>query len=334
MSYCGIVKFTTNIDAEITITGMKNKVTLNINPEAADTYYGFTSSIEGTGEITLHRESNTERWVILLSRSAVTTATASAPGGYATESAFTVPAVTSNLYNNTGVPVTLVANYVFSVSSTKTVYFSSGNLQYNANEPTNKWRFAENQWDICQSTAGEWNTFSWVDLFGWGTGNDPLKTSDNNEDYATFNDWGNYCGDPTGNSYTWYTLSQEEWQYLFEHSTYGMAKVEGVNGIIILPDNSSLSINTSHNAWDNNTISESVWNGTYKTAGAVFLPAAGYRWVGTDVLYVGDYGIYWSSTPIGEDFAGYVHFINNDVYPSYPSYRFSGQSVRLVCNAE
>lgn len=36
-------------------------------------------------------------------------------------------------------------NGLFSVSATQQVYFSQGNLQYQAS--TNTWRFAENQWD-------------------------------------------------------------------------------------------------------------------------------------------------------------------------------------------
>lgn len=72
----------------------------------------------------------------------------------------------------------------FSVSPNKLVYFSKGNLQYQAS--TNTWRFAENQWDYV-GDATEGNVYmddvkcnnsyisqtynGWIDLFGWGTGN-------------------------------------------------------------------------------------------------------------------------------------------------------------------
>lgn len=54
----------------------------------------------------------------------------------------------------------------FSVSDSTKVYFSQGNLQYQAS--TNTWRFAEHQWDyvgndnenISEKYAG------WIDLFG------------------------------------------------------------------------------------------------------------------------------------------------------------------------
>lgn len=49
------------------------------------------------------------------------------------------------------------------------VYFSQGNLQYQAS--TNTWRFAENQYDAIGSAnsnaAADYD--GWIDLFGWGT---------------------------------------------------------------------------------------------------------------------------------------------------------------------
>ena len=68
----------------------------------------------------------------------------------------------------------------FSVSATKQVQFSQGNLQYNSSEATYKWRFAEHQYDY----VGAWNTSTWVDLFGWGTwsgdATNPINESTNN----------------------------------------------------------------------------------------------------------------------------------------------------------
>lgn len=62
----------------------------------------------------------------------------------------------------------------FSVSADKQVFFSKGNLQYQAS--TGTWRFAEHQYDAIGNNAGN-NNFSdtrstqsdWIDLFGWGT---------------------------------------------------------------------------------------------------------------------------------------------------------------------
>ena len=76
-------------------------------------------------------------------------------------------------------------NCAFSITDSTTVYFSQGNLQYQAS--TNTWRFAQNQYDFVGSqnsilwegikgnVAGSDNTLvssaynGWVDLFGWGT---------------------------------------------------------------------------------------------------------------------------------------------------------------------
>ena len=62
----------------------------------------------------------------------------------------------------------------FSVSATKKVFFSPGNLQYQAS--TGTWRFAPNQWEAIGNNAGNNNFESdrstqsaWIDLFGWGT---------------------------------------------------------------------------------------------------------------------------------------------------------------------
>lgn len=75
---------------------------------------------------------------------------------------------------------------LFSVSSTQQVFFSKGNLQYQAS--TGTWRFAEHQWDIvggvyngqeygtvyengvkCDNTQISQNYSGWIDLFGWAT---------------------------------------------------------------------------------------------------------------------------------------------------------------------
>ena len=84
----------------------------------------------------------------------------------------------------------------FSIGCTDQVYFSQGNLQYQAS--TNTWRFAENQYNACGGSNGTGNKVpyrntgsgnqtaaasrstqaNWIDLFGWGTSgyHDPSDT--------------------------------------------------------------------------------------------------------------------------------------------------------------
>ena len=111
-NYCAIVKFTTtDIDADITITGMKNTVTVDFaanNAATSTTGNPYSFSKDGDGNITLHRQSNTARWAILLPQDEVTTATATATG-YASEGTFTVPGITANMYSNTGVNISMTA---------------------------------------------------------------------------------------------------------------------------------------------------------------------------------------------------------------------------------
>ena len=90
---------------------------------------------------------------------------------------------------------------LFSVSATKQVHFSQGNLQYQAS--TNTWRFAEHQYDYVGTQTADYCGFyggnvsgsdnrnisstynGWIDLFGWGTGSNPTLSSTSFEDYGT-----------------------------------------------------------------------------------------------------------------------------------------------------
>ena len=233
----------------------------------------------------------------------------------------------------------------FSVSATKTVTFSPGNLQYHP--ANNEWRFAQNQTDyIGEDNAGISATYNgWIDLFGWGTGNNPTNNSTDYEDYPTFVDWGvNKIGNDAPN--TWRTLTYEEWKYIINERSNasnlkGVAQVNGVNGLILLPDNwicpSGVTFKSGfHNNdgieyyADYQTISSSEWT-KLEASGAVFLPAAGYRY-GSDVGIVQNYGNYWSATEYRSDYSYYSGYL--DFYSHGASmgndYRYNGLSVRLV----
>ena len=232
---------------------------------------------------------------------------------------------------------------VFSVSADKQVTFSKGNLQYH---PANdEWRFAENQSDYIgnanSNIAADYN--DWIDLFGCGTGDAPTKSSTSDSDYSTFVDWGtNQIGSDAPN--TWRTLSYDEWEYLLKNrpnasSLKGVAQVNGVNGLIFLPDNWTCPAGVTfksgfHSYWSveaygqYQTFSAEQWS-KLESAGAVFLPAAGGR-NGSGVYNVQDSGCYWSAPEYyGGSSADCLYFDSVAAFVSYFS-RGHGRSVRLV----
>lgn len=260
-------------------------------------------------------------------------------------------------------------NGLFSVSATKKVYFSQGNLQYQAS--THTWRHAENQWDyIGADNANISQTNSdWIDLFGWGTSGynhgavcyQPWSTSENDMNYYPYGsnsanlfdqtgqaDWG-YNAISNGGSIinSWRTLTKEEWSYVFfSRNTasgihFAKAFVNGVNGVVLLPDSWSastyaLNFTNSIGADYCNTISAQDWTNTLQPAGAVFLPASGSRY-GTYVYNEGSVGIYWSSSRISSSNAYRLLFngtSSNGLSAIYSDDLYYGHSVRLVQDVE
>lgn len=243
----------------------------------------------------------------------------------------------------------------FSVSASKQVQFSQGNLQYQAS--TRTWRFAEHQYDIIGSDNSNISASysGWIDLFGWGTGNNPTNSSEDYKDYSTFVDWGvNAISNGGNQANLWRTLTKDEWVYLFctrwnASILFGLGSVNGVNGTIILPDSwttpqgASFTPSTSKGLADlggyyldkngdhfgDNIYTAEQW-AVMESAGAVFLPAAGSRQF-AGVHAVGSYGFYW--TPSGSDDHNppYLNFGSNCIYPSTGGLlRTAGCSVRLV----
>lgn len=233
----------------------------------------------------------------------------------------------------------------FSVSETKKVTFSKGNLQYHP--ANNKWRFAENQTDhIGDANSNCSSTYNgWLDLFGWSTSatNFGVSISTNNSDYSgSFVDWGtNQIGNDAPN--TWRTLTDEEWRYLLNTRTNAsylkaVAQVDGVNGLIFLPDNwvcpAGVTFKSgfhSSNGVDYyaayQTFTADQWS-KLEAAGAVFLPAAGFR-RGSSVENVQSRGLYWSATEYNSNFAYCLGFYSDEA-STYFTCRYRGLSVRLV----
>lgn len=251
----------------------------------------------------------------------------------------------------------------FSVSASKQVHFSPGNLQYQAS--TQIWRFAEKQYDIIGSDnaniSASYN--GWIDLFGWGTGENPTYASDNINDYITFVDWGTNAISNGGNKANqWRTLKKDEWVYLFFNrkkaaNLFGLGSVSSIKGLIILPDDwttpagvsfipsisdgwtttSTAYISDGDASFSHNIYLAAQWS-IMESAGAVFLPIAGDRY-GLDVRSDGTSAHYWSSTPSSSDYGDSVEayhllFHSLGIYPQSHFYRLCGNSVRLVKDIE
>ena len=251
-------------------------------------------------------------------------------------------------------------NGLFSVSDTQWVYFSKGNLQYQASN--NKWRFADSQYDCVGSNNINISSSydGWIDLFGWGTSGfnhgavcyQPWSTSTENSDYYAYGsfefnlddqtgmaDWGYNAISNGGNTTNmWRTLTNSEWIYVLNTriTTFGLrfakASVNGVKGMILLPDNWSSSYyslkqaNDSGASYSSNFMDASEWS-ILEQHGAIFLPAAGYRNLAA-VYSMDSYGGYWSASYYGVN-AYYMNFNGS----SNHSLRFYGRNVRLVCDA-
>jgi hypothetical protein len=258
---------------------------------------------------------------------------------------------------------------LFSVSDSTYVFFSQGNLQYIGSASTPYWKFADNQWDYLGINTGQ-NSIDQNkdrDLFGWGTSGynhgatcyQPWSTSGNSGDYYaygsyTYNlydqtgqaDWGYNAIINGGNleNSGWRTLKKDEWQYVLNSRStqsgirYAMAKVNNVNGVVLLPDDWSTeyytlnSTNSSGASYSTNVIMAWQWR-ALDQHGAVFLPDAGYR-DGTSVYNVGSNGAYWSASYYNGDDAYFVYFYGGKLLASYSNYRKYGLSVRLVRPAQ
>ena len=258
----------------------------------------------------------------------------------------------------------------FSVSDTKKVHFSRGNLQYNAAQ--NKWRFALRQYNmICSDNANASETYDgWIDLFGWGTSGwsgsganhyQPWEMSEDYEGYIVGGeysnnltdayadaDWGVYNRISNGGNKAgqWRTMTKVEWEYLLGDNAkrsgkWGFATINGVfKGLVVLPDEwttpSSVTFTagrqTGDNAYSTNTYSHAEWE-KMQAAGAIFLPADGYRTSGTDVAYVNNWGNYWTSTACDDQFNACCYgFDRYNPMGTECSSRNFGMSVRLVAD--
>ncbi len=167
-----------------------------------------------------------------------------------------------------------------------------------------------------------------------------------NEDLTGTADWGYNAIIGAGNKENsgWRTLSSKEWEYLLRwrkgHAEkYGLATVKGVKGLILLPDiwtqptGCKWAAQAMHYA--DNTYNDDQWE-QMESAGAIFLPAAGTRifevgyvnWL-VKVQGVQDEGRYWSTTQVGDKWADFLYFYEDNVSLGNMG-KHDGAAVRLV----
>ena len=278
-------------------------------------------------------------------------------------------ALADKVYNITR-PALKFQEAAFSVSNSKQVYFSKGNLYAYKGISDWKWYFQPHQWMYVGDDAGNKlitgpMTISQnnknVDLFGWNGASSPndcygINNSDTDSHYgnesgeALKHDWGhNVIGSYAAD--TWRTLTANEWMYLFSEdrsvtnslsaeARYTMATLGGTyKGLILFPDTYTHPSGTGFTAGTFNavsnytaTVSMEGWM-LMENAGCVFLPAAGSRHQ-TTVFMTGPVGCYyWSNSNIAGSTATNIAITPSSL-SQVNSTRYSGYAVRLVRDVE
>lgn len=247
--------------------------------------------------------------------------------------------------NSTG-PIDMLPG-VFRVAEDRKVRFSKGNLRYTVD--SKKWSFYDKQYncgplDIVDDkdiSLFTWGYNATKSILPYGNNHDNVRRTTGDLEQAE--DWGCTIGD----GYTWRTLTNAEWQYLFKtrpdaKQKYCLATVNGVYGLIILPDvfidpmtngGSGAFRPFTSTGWNRNVYTGGDWD-AMEYAGAVFLPHAGMR-EGEETWTQASY--YWSSSAYPDQYSDNAYVINFWEYgcltEEYQGRR-CGCSVRLVTDTD
>lgn len=278
----------------------------------------------------------------------------------------------------------------FSISDTKRVAIAKSNLKATTTDgwTTYTWSFMDNPWDIVENANvnDNYSGATVVSLFGWGasgiSGMDGYGSSyypnATSTDYSTYGagansltgsyangDWGIAHNSELGSySPSWRLLTGDECLYLFgmsENRTndsgntkrylkWGYATVNGVTGILLVPDNFNDPKTNQGSAacvfgrvggtqglivYQQNIYTATQWE-AMSELGAIFHPAAGYR-PGTTYTnrntdyYVGGEGGWWCSTTSNANQAHRLYFNSSEVCPKFLyNTRHIGRNIRLI----
>jgi len=194
----------------------------------------------------------------------------------------------------------------FSVSGTKKVSFSKGNLLQSGST----YKFADKQYNKTED--------DYTYLFNWH----------DNEYSATMNERGaNPISNGGNTANMWRTLKQSEWEYLLGYNhrpgdwRWALAKVNNIGGMLIFPDGFDWPLDDSKKPPVLSRSANVNWNGvnytgddweTLEACGCVFLPTTGYKQHSNSSVTETTTGYYWSSSPFynssSNDKAKYTYF--------------------------
>ncbi len=229
----------------------------------------------------------------------------------------------------------------------KQVYFSKGNLYWNGSE----YCFEAYQYTVNTESGNE--TENHVAHFYWSKDADVARAISN---YSDTHPEGNdvfFADRPESFEVArikgWRVLTggdNGEWRFLIDRKDGALCKSRvkvcgSENSLILLPDDWKWGEDGVGTGWQNEYSEKTTvkWS-TMEAAGAVCLPAAGYRngvpyyYDPAGVCLIGGYGIYWSSTPCGSSDAYDLEFNSGNVSPSDYDNRGLAYSVRLVTDVK
>lgn len=242
----------------------------------------------------------------------------------------------------------------FSVSSEKQVYFSRGNLWYNDSDKS--FHFETHQWDADTKNWTDANNAHHLGHFYWSD-NVTNAVAKNHPNSITSTIFTNNSDTEPSSSFTvegvtgkFYILQQYDrqpyWEYLVGNERtstigisgkklWGMGTVNGVKGLILLPDNWNVE-NYSTFSYATRKCSSNVYSGdTWENMeydGAVFMPIAGVGYEGDGTISDPDEGAYWPSHYNSGKLDEFYFIDNNSSYDPKAYYLDEDESLVYWCS--
>ena len=360
-----------NLDVRVgsgTIQTSTPGLTVSTQPAPQYAIFKFTTK-SGETEISVNRLSvfiDGNEYVITPA-SAASTLTVALPPVTGSTVGFTATGSDNKIYSCAKSSVTFVAEKyyqsvlkmkedvlggAFSVSTTKKVRFSKGNLTYSSGT----WYFLANSWEYNTNAATDNKVgkvdgsqhFNWGTVFQSGTSGESAVISDittalgSGWSALSLAEWRYLLGYDGNNGGTQSSKRTVQWHYYAMITSTASIGTGNKRYLLIFPDdfqesywNESSMGTKPTSGFDGTSESSAAYTESNFTAmqaaGIVILPAAGYR-IDSSWNNVGNGGIYWSSTSYSTSGAYYLFFGSSSVYVSYNSKTYCYFPVRLVQN--